>query len=268
MKKITTSLFVILGITLGFAQENNAPEFTGDNFSLEGALAVFKKSTSLEEFEKLINEENNNVNNLDLNNDGDIDYINVDDIKENDTHVIVLSTYLSENEKQDIATIGIEKTGNEEATLQIDGDNELYAENTIVEPFDTQDSIDKSKSGPAMPEIITTNITVNVWFWPSVRFIYAPRYVVWVSPHRWGFYPRWWKPWKAHHHHVFYKRCAPHRVYFHKTAVRRVAVARKVYAPKRHSSTLVVKNRRGTTVIHKNKRGHVKAVKVSRRGRR
>ena len=268
MKKITTLLFVFLGISLGFAQENDSPEFTGDNFSLEGALAIFKKSNSLEEFEKLINEENNNVNNLDLNNDGNIDYINVDDIKENDTHVIVLSTYLSESEKQDIATIGIEKTGNEEATLQIDGDNELYAENTIVEPFDTQDSIDKSKSGPAMPEIITTNVMVNVWFWPSVRFIYSPRYVVWVSPHRWGFYPRWWKPWRPYRHAIFYTRCAPHRVYYHRTPTHRVFVARKVYSPRRHSSTLIVKNRRGTTVIHKNKRGNVKAVKVSRRGRR
>ena len=121
MKKITTLLFVFLGITVGFAQENDAPEFTGDNFSLEGALAVFKKSNSLEEFEKLINEENNNVNNLDLNNDGDIDYINVDAIKENDTHVIVLSTYLSENEKKHIAPIGVANTGNEEAKREMKG---------------------------------------------------------------------------------------------------------------------------------------------------
>lgn len=267
MKKITTTLFVFLGITIGFAQQNDTSALTGDNFSLEGALAIFKKSASLEEFEKLINEEGNIVNNLDLNNDGNINYINVDDIKENDTHVIVLSTYLSESEKQDIATIGIEKTGIEEATLQIEGDNELYAENTIVEPFEVEEKILNSE-GPSSPEISINRIIVNVWLWPSVRYIYAPRYVVWASPHRWGFYPRWWKPWKAHHHHVFYKRSAPHRVHYHKTPVRRVIVARKVYAPRRHSSTLVVKNRRGTTVIHKNKQGNIKAVKVSRRGRR
>lgn len=266
MKKITTILFVVLGITLGFAQENDTPEFTGDNFSLEGALAIFKKSASLEEFEKLINEENNNVNNLDLNNDGKIDYINVDDIKENDTHVIVLSTYLNENEKQDIATIGIEKTGNEEATLQIDGDNELYAENTIVEPFDTRDSIDKSTSGPAMPEIITTNIMVNVWFWPSVRFIYAPQYTVWASPHRWGFYPRWWRPWRPYHYNIFYTRCAPHRFYFHRTPMHRVFLARNIYSPRRRSSTLFIHNRRVTTGIHENRRG--RNIKFSRRGRR
>ncbi|NRS89445.1 hypothetical protein HNQ02_002374 [Flavobacterium sp. 7E] len=88
MKKITTALLIILGVTIGYSQENDLPENTGDNFSLEGALALFKKSSSIAEFEKLINEENNNVNNLDLNNDGNVDYITVDDIKDNDTHTL------------------------------------------------------------------------------------------------------------------------------------------------------------------------------------
>ncbi|WP_300566021.1 hypothetical protein [Flavobacterium sp.] len=253
MKKITTTLLVILGITSGFCQENDSNEFTGEDFSLEGALAVFKKSNSLEEFEKLINQEDNNVNNLDLNNDGETDYITVEDIKDNDTHVIVLSTYLGDNDKQDIATIGIEKTGKEEAMLEITGDSELYAENTIVEPFDIAESMDKSKSGPAQPEISSTRIIVNVWFWPSVRFIYAPGYVIWVSPHHWHYYPRWWRPWKIYHHRIFYKRCAPHRVYYHRTPTHRVVVARKVYTPKRHSSALIVKSPRKTTVIHRDR---------------
>jgi len=46
----------------------------GDNFSLAGALELFKNATSLESFEKMINEESNKVNNLDLNGDGEIDY--------------------------------------------------------------------------------------------------------------------------------------------------------------------------------------------------
>lgn len=268
MKKITTTLLVMIGMTAGFSQENDQPEFTGDDFSLEGALAVFKNSNTLEEFEKRINEENSNVNNLDLNKDGQTDYIVVEDIKENNTHVIVLSTYLSEGEKQDIATIGIEKTGEAEAVLDITGDDRLYAANTIVEPYEAAQSIDNTKSGPAMPEIITNRIVVNVWFWPSVRFLYAPGYVVWVSPHHWAYYPHWWKPWRVYHHSIFYKRCAPHRVYYHKATTHRVAAARKVYAPKRHTAALVVKNRKGTTIVHKNRKGNVKAVKNPRRGRR
>ncbi|MGH2666793.1 hypothetical protein [Flavobacterium sp.] len=268
MKKITTILLVVLGITSGFSQENDKPEVTGEDFSLEGALAVFKKSNSLEEFEKKINDENSNVNNLDLNSDGQTDYIVVEDIKENNTHVIVLSTYVSENQKQDIATIGIERTGEAEAVLEITGDDELYAANTIVEPYEITQSMNNQKSGPAMPEISINRIVVNVWFWPSVRFLYAPGYVVWVSPHRWAYYPRWWKPWRVCHHSVFYKRCAPHRVYYHKTPSHRVVLAQKVYAPKRHTSTLVVKNRKNTTIVHKSRHGHVKAVKNTRRGRR
>lgn len=263
-------LLIVLGITLGFSQESEQPENTGDNFSLEGALAAFKNAQSLEDFEKAINEENNNVNNLDLNGDGNIDYINVSAIQEKDIHVIVLSTYLNNNEKQDIATIGIEKTGNEEAQLQIEGDSDLYAENTIVEPFEIEEKGNKTR-GPNPFDTTINRVIVNVWFWPSVRFLYAPSYVVWVSPFRWGHYPHWWKPWKPFRHTVFYSRCAPHRVYYHKTTVRRVTVARKVYTPNRKTSTLVVKNKRGTTVVRKNNRGTTKVVKVKQnkgKGRR
>ena len=265
MKKITTLFFVVLGITFGSAQETENPEFTGENFSLEGALALFKKANSLENFEELLNQENNNVNNLDLNNDGNTDYIIVEDIKENDTHVIVLSTYLSETEKQDIATIGIEKTGNEEATLQIEGDEDLYAENTIAEPFDVSENGSGGKSGPNLPEIITSRIVVNVWLWPVVRYIYAPRYIAWKSPVRFGFYPRWFKQWRPFRYSVFYTRTAPHRVYYNRTPTRRLVVVRKVYAPRRNHSTIIVhKNNRKTVVIKNNNRNQ-KIQKVARK---
>ncbi len=260
MRKLNYFLIAILIIATNNsnAQEKEA-DFTGDNFSLEGALALFKKSNSLEEFEKLLNQEDNNVNNLDLNNDGNIDYITVNDIKENDTHVIVLGTYLNEKEKQDIATIGIEKNGNESAILQIEGDEELYDVNTIVEPFDIEEKAKSSqKGGPSVPEIFTTRVVVNVWFWPSVRFIYNPRYVVWASPYRWNRYPRNWKPWRPYRHAVFYGRTAPHRVYYKRTPTHRVLVARKAYLPKRRTTTVVVRNNRKTTVVHKNRRGAVK----------
>lgn len=274
MKKLTTLLVGLLCLNIGFSQEDERPEHTGDNFSLEGALALFKKSNSLEEFEKLINEENNNVNNLDLNDDGEIDYILVEDIKEGDAHAIVLSTFIDEKEKQDIATIGIEKTGNESATLQIEGDVELYAENTFVEPNEVIEKFNSGKGGPNTTDLILKPIVVNVWFWPSVRFIYAPTYVVWRSPWKWGFYPKWWRPWRPYNYVTFYGRCAPHRINYHRVPTRRVVVAHKIYAPRRNHSTVVVhnnrrttvvrSNNRNTTVITKNRRGNVKAVKVKK----
>jgi hypothetical protein len=271
MKKILFMLVLITGISISYAQEdikNDLPEYTGDNFSLEGALALFKDAKSLEEFEKLINQENNNVNNLDLNNDGETDYIVVEDIQENDTHVIVLSTFLNEKEKQDIAIIGIEKTGKESAILQIEGDSELFAENTIVEPFEMDEKMEKSKGGPNAPEITPTSVVVNVWFWPSVRFIYTPGYKVWRSPFRWGYYPKWWKPWRPYRYSIFYGKCSYHRLHFKRTSTHRIVVARKIYTPKRSKSTLVVHNKRGTTVIQKNKKGKTTVIKSKRNSKR
>jgi len=264
MKNTLLLLTLVLGMSAAFAQEDTRPVNTGDNFSLEGALAMFKNATSLEAFEKLLNEESNNVNNLDLNDDGDIDYITVTDMKEGNSHVIVLSTFLANKEKQDIATIGIEKTGDATAVLQIEGDTDLYPANTIVEPIDEKEVIIKGSKGPSADEVEVQVVIVNVWLWPCVQFMYAPAYVVWVSPYYWGYYPRWWRPWRPWNHPVFYAHCAPHRLYYRPVTTRRVVVAHRAYTPNRHSSTLVVHNRRGTTVIHRNPRGGVRATTVPR----
>ncbi len=263
--KIQLLLLVFLGFAPAFAQEDTRPVNTGDDFSLEGALELFKNSNSLEEFEKKLNQENNQVNNLDLNSDGEIDYINVEDIKENDSHVIVMSTYLDEADKQDIALISIEKNGSDQATLQIEGDEDLFAKNTIVEPYaEEKGAVQNLKAESNVAVVENGGATVNVWLWPSVRYLYGPRYVVWISPYRWRHYPVWWRPWRPIAHPVFYGYRARYRPYYHYVTVRRVAVARRIYYPRRHSSTLVVHNRRGTTIVHKNRSGKVKAVKVRR----
>jgi hypothetical protein len=254
MKTIILILFVVLGITTSFAQEES--ETSGDNFSLEGALEMFKKSSSLEEFEKLINSENNDINNLDLNEDGDVDYINVESIKEGDTHVIILSTYLNDTDIQDVATIGIEKTGNEEAILQIEGDENLYPVNTFVEPFDVENEVENSNNGPEISTINPKRVIVNVWFWPCVKFMYSPRYVVWKSPYRWKRYPNYWKPWKARTFIVFKSRCAKYKVHFHRTTTHRVVVAKKIYNPRR--KVVVVKTKKYKKTKAVNPRGRTK----------
>ncbi|MGL2966313.1 hypothetical protein [Flavobacterium sp. XGLA_31] len=255
MKNCVALLLVAFGINTGFAQEDNRPNYTGENFSLEGALAMFKESSSLKQFERKINDKNNNVNNLDLNNDGDIDFINVDDIKDGDSHIIVLSTYLNETEKQDIATIAIEKTGDAEAVLQIEGDKDLYAENTIIEPTEEKEVIKDAKGGPNTPVVEVQSIIINVWLWPCVRFIYAPNYVIWVSPYHWHHRPIWWHPWHPFAYTVFYVRCAPHRMWYHPVPRGRAFGIRNKYTPMRHSSTLVVHNRKGTPMVRQNVRG-------------
>lgn len=210
-----------------------------------------------------------------MNNDGKIDFIRVNDIQEKDTHTLVLSTYISKKEIQDIAVIGIEKTGDDKATLQIEGDTNLYAENIFVEPNETVETSKGGKGGPNSIEVSRKEVIVNVWFWPSVRYLYAPTYIVWNSPWYWGYYPKWWTPWRPYSYTIFYSRCAPYRVYYHRVPTRRVVVAHNIYVPRRNYSTMVVHtntktttvvktNNRNTTVVTRNTRSNVNAVRVTK----
>ncbi|MCB0577211.1 MAG: hypothetical protein KDC61_21810, partial [Saprospiraceae bacterium] len=107
------ALFSLFSTVALVAQDDDAEMTTdstglpGDNFSLEGAMDLFKQASSLEDFEKMLNTEDNNVNNLDLNEDGEIDYIREMDNMEGDVHAIVLQVPVSEKESQDIAVIEI-----------------------------------------------------------------------------------------------------------------------------------------------------------------
>jgi len=226
----------------------------GDNFSLQGALEMFKQASSPEEFEKLINSADKNVNNLDLNGDGEVDYIRVIDKAENNVHAFVLQVTVSETENQDIAVIELEKTGDTTAVLQIVGDEEIFGEQIIVEASDEGDEMDDDNgvgNGPSADYYKGSRIVVNVFFWPSVRFVYSPAYVLWVSPWRWRHYPGWWRPWRPLAWHIYH----PRRLYYHNhcavVRTHRVLVAHRVYTPFRASS-VIVRNR--TTVARNNYR--------------
>lgn len=261
-----TMIFVLSFAILSFitltplnAQDSSDQDSTGlpgDNFSLHGALEMFKTSGSPEAFEKLINTQDNHVNNLDLNEDGDIDYIRVIDKTGKNVHAFVLQVSISETENQDIAVIELEKTGDAKAILQIIGDEDIYGEQTIVEPYeegggDDDDGDAMEGHGPNAGELNVrgARIVVNVWLWPSVRFIYAPSYVLWISPWGWHRHPVWWHPWRPLRWHVFH----PLRLHYHRnfTVVRthRVVHAHRVYTPMRATS-VTVRTRHHANVTH------------------
>lgn len=230
----------------------------GDNFSLEGALDLFASSDSPEDFEKKINDKDQLVNNLDLNEDGDIDYIRVEDYMEGDLHAIVLQVPISEGEVQDIAVIEVEKTGATTAVVQIVGDEDIFGEAIVVEPYEEEDH---SKGGPDISGKV--RLVVNVWAWPSVRFIYRPAYRPWISPWRWRHYPRGWRPWRPRPVSWFYHRRVIVRP-FHITTTHRVVKAHRLYAPKRRISTTVVHRHQKSITNYRTKRGisHTRSTKV------
>jgi len=257
---ILSALLALLHLPFGLQASNLADStgLPGDHFSLEGTLELFKEASSPEAFEKLLNQEDNNVNNLDLNEDGTVDYIRVIDYMEDDVHAIVLQVPVSEEESQDVAVIEIEKTGKENAMLQIIGDEDIYPESTIIEPF--EETAESGGKGGPNADYAVRGIVVNVWAWPSVRFIYRPSYVAWVSPWRWRSYPRWWKPWRPRSWRVHYRACNVYRPRYRAVTTHRVVRAHRVYTPRRKSSVVV---RTRTTAIRTHRAGGAK-VKTTR----
>lgn len=233
--KILVAYLSLTSIFFGsaYAQSITTADSTGlpgDNFSLQGALEMFKKAESTEEFEKLLNTEDNKVNNLDLNEDGEIDYIKVIDNSEKDAHAFVLQAAISETENQDIAVIELEKTADDKAVVQVVGDEDIYGEPIIVEP---KDEI-KANAGTS-----TSTVVVNVRQWPNVRYVYGPSYRAWVSPWGWRSRPVGWHPWRPVRYHVFH----PYRsTYYNRYAVvhtHRVVHAHRIYTPVRTTSVSV-----------------------------
>jgi hypothetical protein len=177
----------------------------GDNLNLYAVMNLFQKSETLEQFEQALNSEDQMINNLDLNGDNLIDYITVSDYVDGNVHNIVLRTALSQNEQQDVAVFVVEKLSNGAAEIQLIGDEALYGPNYIVEPIyaETPNPGYTGHSYARNVHVVTTTC-YDIAAWPVVRFIYRPGYVVWRSSWYWGYYPRYWRPWRVHYWHYYY----------------------------------------------------------------
>ncbi len=206
MKNITKILSIAFFtfFTLTAYSQKDSLGLPGDNLDLTAVLAIFKEAKTPEEFEKKLNAADSKINNLDLNDDGQVDYLRVIDNQKDNAHTIVIRDPISKSEAQDVAVIEVEQKGDKTAHVQIIGDETLYGKNYIVEPKNgTKEK--KSASGKIRnydDDVYTSpndnasgSSIINVWAWPSVSYIYAPGYVVWVSPWYWGYFPPWYDPW-------------------------------------------------------------------------
>ncbi|MCK4894510.1 MAG: hypothetical protein KAT07_11110, partial [Calditrichia bacterium] len=165
-----------------FAQDDTtAVSYVGEDLDLYAVLDLLEESENLEEFEKALNSEEKGINNLYLNEDGEVDYIKVDESIEENTHLIILQVEVEENDFQDVATIEIEKKADDDYILQAVGAEELYGEDYIVEP-----ETEPQESG-------TTVVVVHTW--PLILFLFRPGYHPWRSPWLWLVRPIWWRPW-------------------------------------------------------------------------
>ncbi len=244
-----------------FSQANDEPValgLPGDNLNLFAVLDVFQKSKTLEDFERVLNDPASKVNNLDLNDDGEIDYIEVEGHKEGNTHVIVLQVAVNSKETQDVAVIEVTKDKKNKIHVQAIGDEDLYGKNYVVEPSDTVSGTPNPGYKGDATVIVNNNTTNNyntttspsyvstsVSAWPVVLFLFSPVYVVYRSPWHWGYYPPYWRPWRPVYYHDYW---GYHGHYYRSPYYRRTAVIRypryyNNYTNRRNTSVVVRTNR-------------------------
>ncbi len=193
----------------------------GSNLDLKAVAEIFRTSKDLEEFEKRLNEKDG-VNNLDLNNDGKVDYLRVLDRADGNTHVIVIQAVLGKDKFQDVASIDVVQEG-DKVSLQLVGDEDVYGTEYYLEPQDEQE----------------------VKNYPSVQFIFHVGYTPYYSPYYWGYYPPYFHPWPPfpayyYHRHVYHHYYHHHHHHYHHGRRPMHPHARNVYYG--HRSTAPIKN--------------------------
>jgi len=234
--KLASLLLLMFSFSLLAAQDDVmivAPTSeAADGLDLKAISVLFQDSENLEAFEKALNDPETGINNLDLNEDGEADFIRVVEQADGDARLIILQVPLAENEFQDVATIEVEKNGDDAYNMQVHGSAVIYGYDYYVAPAH-----------------------VHIHSWPIITWMYGPVYRPYRSVFRIGFYPRWYRPYRPVSLHVYRTRTVrfTSRTTF---AVRNTSRVRSVtrinYKPR--SSKLVKKKTKVTVTAKRNGR--------------
>lgn len=251
-------LLLVMSYSFGFAQGNItviAPTSEiAEGLDLEAVGELFSEADNLEAFEKVLNDPDVGINNLDLNDDGFVDYIRVVEDMVDDVHLIILQVPLGENEFQDVATIEVERTDDDGYNMQIRGNEVIYGPDYYVAPR-----------------------YVHIHTWPIIIWIYRPVYTPYRSVYYYGYYPHWYRTYHPVPHKVYYTRTHHYRsrTTFVVTQRNHVRSVEKVkYVPRNSSVVKKTTPTRRTTVqpsrvekqrtINKSSRGSITDKPVNR----
>lgn len=171
----------------------------GDNLDLYAVLDLFQQSKTIEDFEKSLNEEKTGIVNLDLNEDGNADFIKVVTEKDGDNFLFILQDDISEKETQDVAVISVSKDSAGKVTMLIIGDETLYGKDYIVEPLtEPTDAVTANPAyvgdDPVTVNVAATTEVIVVESTPVVQYVYSTTYVPYSTPYYYGYNPYWWRP--------------------------------------------------------------------------
>lgn len=175
MKKFYATLtLLILLVGSSFSQYVNRVEASSYDFSenldLQAIASIYGDAYNLEDFERRLNNPYNRISNLDLNYDGQVDYLRVVSSSDRFVHIIVIQAVIGRNRFQDVATIEVEKDRHGHQFVQVIGNEYMYGYDYIIEPVYI--------SRPALS-----------------LFLFGNLYRPWRSPYFWGYYPHYYRAW-------------------------------------------------------------------------
>ena len=167
---------------------------------LQAVAAIFAQSSTVREFESLLNNSSYIISNLDLNRDGYVDYLRVVSAMQGYNHVFVIQAVLAPNVYQDVATVVAEVPAYGNYYVEVIGSSYIYGPNYVIRPV---------------------YYTRPYIFNHICRHDYSP----WKSPWYWNHYPSYYKhpaPVHVNHYHAYvntfmknHKYC--HEVHFYNT---------------------------------------------------
>ena len=112
-------LFFILSVMctwpLSIARADQTVTVTATNsdisqdLDLKTVATLFGQAKDLEQFEQMLNNPDSAFSNLDLNGDGNVDYLRVIETADQSRHLVVIQAVLAKDVYQDVASIFVEK---------------------------------------------------------------------------------------------------------------------------------------------------------------
>lgn len=137
---------------------------SAEMLDLQAVSAAFLQSSSVQEFEFLLNNSAYYIANLDLNRDGYVDYLRVLETVSGYTHKFVIQAVLAPNYYYEVATLTANAPLSGNCTVRIVGAPALYGNNYVLDPV--------------------INRTPTIY-----SYLRHSNYTAWQSPYNWGYYP-------------------------------------------------------------------------------
>lgn len=220
--KFALVFFALMLVNVVSAQRNSTATVVAqnrdisDNLDLQAVASVFGDSNDLEDFEKRLNDPSAQISNLDLNQDGYVDYLRIIEVAEGDDRVVVIQSVLGQDQFQDVATIEIERqrSSSSNVNIQIVGNPYIYGPNYIYEPY-----------------YYRTPVFFDYFWLSSYRPYYSPWY--------WGYYPTYYSYWAPmpyfrYNRHIYSHINTRNRYVY--TDTRRISRADRMYSGVRGNS--------------------------------